>query len=675
MIVNAQTVNDLFASGGDVRYVLPHFQREYAWEKIHWQHLFDDVKEVYDAPSDSRQPHFMGALVVIQEVRTAGTMSQYTLVDGQQRLTTISLLLCALRDFMDVDSPRRAEIEKLLVNPGQDGDKYFKIKPTIKYDDLPAYFKIIDGERKVRYESGIVKAWKYFQKLLSEHVDIDVERFYECIVNYMQVVFIKLDRNEKPFKIFESLNAKGKPLSQADLVRNYIAMKLPPDDQLVVFRKFWVPIDNMLRERRKVARFGELTAFLRHYLAMTDGVLANKDQVYTRFRNYMENNFREPDKFIGELERIHRFAEYYDKLLRPEREEVGGIQQGIKRINIIAESVSYPLLLRFYDLYSSEVISAVEFVNALGVVENFAVRFFLAGLPSSSLTRLFPVLPTELECDDFLPSLTSALLAKNYPSDVRIRQSFPISFRYTSQTRHKLILVLLTIDRHLARDAGGYPVLDGPPTIEHIMPQTIRQSKAWQEELGSEWLADHDDYLDNVGNLTLVTQEWNTELSNGSFAAKRDKLAKHALLINSQFFVREIPHWNTNAISLRASWLTDLALEVWHALGGFDSPSSIRGSTPTLLAIEGQTYEVSRWRDVLVCTVEVLLPRLANFESVANRFASNISSMNSGFLTSHQLQNGFWLKTNLSESAIYSFCKRFADAAGLGESQWRVEYE
>ncbi|MCY4464814.1 MAG: DUF262 domain-containing protein [Chloroflexi bacterium] len=670
MTTKPQNISELFASGGDVRYVLPHFQREYAWDKAQWQTLYDDVKYIYKARSEHQPPHFMGALVVIQEVETAGTMSQFTLVDGQQRLTTISLLLCVIKEHLELDSERRVEIERLLTNPGRDGETYYKIVPTQKYNDQKAYFAIIDGEKKIRSESNIVKAWEYYRKLLSGEDSIDIEEFYNCIVNHMQVVFIKLDRDDKPFKIFESLNAKGKRLSQADLVRNYIAMKLPPDRQLKVFNQYWAPIDCRLKERNKVARIGELTAFLRHYLAMTYGTLTNKEQVYVRFRDHMEDNYSDSEGFIGELKRLHQFAEFYDNLLRPKQESNPRIQDGIERLNIIAESVTYPLLLRFYDWYSSEDISAEEFSKALRVVENFAVRVFLAGVKSSSLTKLFPSLPSELDRNDFLPSLTNVLLSRNYPSDTRIRQTFPISFQYTAQTRKKLILVLLTIDKHLARESDGHPVLNGPETIEHIMPQKL--SPDWRKEIGN---TDHAEYLDNVGNLTLVTQEWNSKLSNGTFAEKKSKLMFHALRINIDYFNRQIDQWNAQAIQSRADWLTQHALKVWHALSSFIPPDSVRESSPSLLSISGERHKVKQWQDVLVRTVEELMPRFANFDDAAQRFESNISRRDSGFAMSHQLENGFYLKTNLSENAIYSFCKRFAEAAGLDDREWHVEYE
>ena len=669
------TINKVFSSGGDVQYVLPHFQREYAWEKEHWVTLFDDVMEIYGTHAESNTEHFMGALVVIQEGDSYGTMSKFTLVDGQQRLTTISLLLCALKEIIAPESRLRGTIEKLLKNPDEEGSLHYKVLPTRKYNDQNAYFAIIDGERSVRSESGIVKAWNYFKRRLSNLEDeLDVEKFFDCIVNSMQVVFIKLNRDEQPYKIFESLNAKGKPLSQADLVRNYIAMKLPSDRQESVFNRYWATIDNQLQERRKVARMGELSAFLRHYLAKTNGNLPNENQVYARFRDYMERNSPNTDRFIDELENLHQFAGFYERLLRPDNEPNPRIRRGIERLNIIVESVSYPFLLYLYELHASEKISASEFVKALDITENYAVRRFLAGEPTNYLNKMFPTLPRELDAGDFVPSLTSLILTKQHVSDNRIRQNLQLKFRFVQRSRQRVILVLQTIDRHLARETDGYPVLDAEPTIEHVMPQTL--SDTWKAHIGSNWSEVHSDYVDNLGNLTLLTEKWNIELSNGSFEAKKARFARHALRINSDYFGQELLNWDIKAILSRTEWLTKLSLQVWHAPGDFTPPSDIIDSKPTALVIKGVEYPVSSWRDVLVNTVEKLEQEFDHFDNTARRFEGHLSrSTTNAFSRSHVLPNGWRLNTGLSASATYSFCKRYALAAGMHDREWQVKYE
>lgn len=666
----------VFGGFGNVQYILPHFQREYAWDKEHWQTLFDDILEIYDSNPESNPEHFMGALVVIQDGDSPGAMSQFTLVDGQQRLTTISILLCALRESVEVQSSLRPAIDRLLINPDEEGELHFKIKPTLKYSDREAYYAIIADSGSLRsFESGVVPAWKYFRKRLSDvESPLDYRRFFDCVVNCMQVVFIKLNRSEQAHRIFESLNAKGKSLTQADLVRNYIAMTLPPERQESAFYEYWSEIDDMLQERRRVSRMGELTAFLRHYLARINGVLPKTAEVYARFRDHMERINKSPDQFIEELRRLHQFAGFYDKLLRPAKEPNPLIRVGLERLNVFVESVCYPFLLHMYFLYADNAIAERDFAEALSLIENYGVRRFLAGERTNSLNNIFAALPRELgNPDHLIESLTSLLREKGYPSNDRVRQNLRLRFRYATRSRERLILILLTIDRHLARDTGGYPVLDDDPTIEHIMPQSINDD--WKAQIGENWEEVYEEHLNVLGNLTLVTQDWNTELSNGAFAAKKAKLSNHALHINSGYFSRDICRWNKQAIRLRTEWLSDQSLEVWYPLGGFPQPRNIANSTPNLLTIVGKSYKVDSWRDVLIQTVEALAPRFLDFEGVARRFNRNISRTTTGFLKYYQLENGYYLKTNENANTIYSFCMRYVRAAGLDGQDWQVYYE
>lgn len=678
MNATSLSIGKVFESAGVLQYILPHFQREFAWEKEEWQTLFDDAMEIYRSDSEPRPEHFMGSLVVIQDQSTSGKAQMFTLVDGQQRLTSISLLLCALRDTLSADDPLRASIEKLMVNPDEEGRLRYKILPTTKYSDRQAYFAIVDNELNPAYESGIVKAWKHYQKCLRDDaIDIDSKQFFNCIAKSMQVVFIKLYRSEQAHRIFESLNAKGRDLTQADLVRNYVAMKLPLDRQERAFNEHWAKIDNLLQEQRRVARMGELSAFLRHYLAMTYGVLPKTKRVYTRFRIHIERYCPTPEDFISELRKLNRFAQFYNKLVRPENEPNGDIRRGLERLNIVVESVCYPLLLRFYESYSEERISESEFVRALGIVENYSTRRFLAGARTNSLNNVFASLPRELDVENFLPSLTGLLQGKGYPRNQDIRQNMCYRFKLTKDrnAKKRLFFILYSIERHLSRDSGGYSVLDDDPQVEHIMPQSL--SETWREDIGTEWEQVHGDYLDRIGNLTVVTGEWNTAMSNAPFATKKAMLAEHALKINSDYFSQDIPLWNADAIAARADWLAQRAIEVWYPLGGFSPPrGDIDNARPTLLVIEGRRFELNLWREVLITTVEVIAERCDDFERATARFPRFLSSTEeAGSIASHRLPNGYWLKLSHSNSNIYRFCKQLVLFCGLDNNDWHVEYE
>lgn len=673
----------VFSSGGDIHYVLPHFQREYAWEKQEWQTLIKDVFSVYEIYDEKQPPeHFMGSLVVINDGTRAGTVPVFRLVDGQQRLTTISLLLRALEDSLDAREEYaglRRKIHKMLVNQDESGDLYFKLLPTTKYGDRASYCAIIQGKTPPQnVESNIPEAYEYLRSQLqnrfkSDH--IDPNRLFNVLMNSLQAVFINLDHNERPYEIFESLNYKGRSLTQADLVRNYIAMKLPPERQEPVFHELWSPIEQLLLEKRQVgrSRLGELTAFLRHYFAYLSGVLVNKEHVYSRFRDRGQSMTVE--EFEAELAILKRFAGYYDRLLRPQNEPNHDIRQQLERLDVLESATAYPFLLFMYDewLYQQR-ITRESFLIGLHIIEAYMVRRFLNRDPSNYLNRMFPTLAKEIDVTNFVESLRKALGSKNEPSNVRLRQAAEMVsiYKRDSFTRRKLALVFDSVNRHLSQGSGAFTVLSDDPTIEHIMPQTLTDE--WKQQLGPNWEQDYE-LLHTLGNLTVVTQDWNSQLSNASYQIKKEKLAQHGLLLNQVYFGEIAPVvWNGDAIRQRAQWLMAKITEIWPQLGEREAGQEER---PKAVNILGEVYTVNSWRDVLRKTADVAVILSDDFEKqLAEEFPTRFKQeapKNPGH-SWHLLSNGWWIYVNLNANEIKSFSQRIVEAAGIPDDEYEVEF-
>jgi uncharacterized protein with ParB-like and HNH nuclease domain len=683
MKVDSLKISKVFSSGGDVLYLLPHFQREFTWEEEQRKTLFADVQSIYETYDSEKEPeHFMGSLVVINDGTRNGVIPAFKLVDGQQRLTTISLLLCALYRACKESHPDIAKkIQKLLTNPDESGDYHFKVLPTAKYGDRVAYVAIIKGEEPIPMtESKIPEAFAFLSKELSYKISqqqIDPARYFIALTNCLQVVFIDLDQRERPFEIFESLNAKAKPLSPADLVRNYIAMKLPEAKQEEIFNKYWAKIDDLLQEKRTVgkSRLGEITAFLRHYLAMLSGALPNERHVYERFRDRMEKEFRATDAFVDELATLKKYAENYDRLLRPEGELNKEIREQMMRLTVLEVSTAYPFLMAMYDARDQNKVSDAHFLESLKILENYLVRRYLAGEPTNFLNKMFPTLWTAIDHTQFAPSLRQVLLSKNYPSDNKLKQSIYTLGLYDkgAQGRQKTILVFETINQYLSADSGGYTVLNDSATIEHIMPQTL--SETWKRQLGANWEQTYRDYLNTLGNLTLVTQEWNGEkLSNEPFDKKQVLLAKHALRLNNSYFSAPLTRWDENAIRARADYLMKQILEIWPAFGEPQPPPSSAGTNPKAVIILGETFRVSSWRDVAFQTAETVAKFVDDFDSIVAQMPSYFLKEKTRY-THRQLSNGWWLYTNLSGANVKSFCARLVALADIPEEEWQVEEE
>lgn len=576
----------VFSSGGDIHYVLPHFQREYTCGKQNWQTLLEDALAVYDEmrPNEDHDggycdvEHFLGSIVVIHDGMRAGTVGAFKLVDGQQRLTTISLLLKALAKCIEATQPSfTKKIEKLLVNADESGDLFYKILPTVKYGDRASYCAILKGGAVPETESKIPIAYRFFETELTAKISdgLDAEKLLQVIINAFQVVFVNLDQKESPYRIFESLNAKGKPLTQADLVRNYVAMKLPAARQERVFTESWSQVEDLLQETRTVGRLTELTAFLRHYLAMRTGILCDEKHVYARFRDRAEKEFSDAAEFEKELSTIARFAGHYDKLIRPERFADPEISAVMKRLNQLEMITGYPFLLRMCEALETGEIAKDQALEVMAVLENYMVRRYIAAEPISYLNRMFPTLWNDIDSGEITSSLKQALARRNYPSDEKLFRSVESRRLYdkSEHNRYRTALVLDSINRKLSEGTGGYTVLDSSPTIEHIMPQT--PSEEWKASLGLMWEQIHRDHLHTLGNLTLVTAEWNSGLSNAPFNIKRAKLAANALRLNNSYFGMELSTWGRDEIRARSKLLCEIIVKIWPSFLPSDSESSL----------------------------------------------------------------------------------------------------
>lgn len=677
----------VFHSGGDVHYVLPHFQREYTWVKENWDTLLNDSLAIYNENQPGKTPeHFLGSLVVIEEGVIQGTMSAFKLVDGQQRLTTISLLLLALSQLTEQTNPNLSKkIKKMLLNDNDDQTAMFKLLPTTKYGDRNAYTDIVLQGQSDNQTSNITKAYNYLKDALDKWIsagEVTPERFYETVVICFQVVFINLNHQESPYKIFESLNAKGKPLTQADLVRNYIAMRLPGTQQEVIFNKYWSPIENMLQEQRTVgnSRLGELTAFLRHYLAMRTGVLCNVEHVYARFRDRMEREFKSDDLFDTELATLKRFAGYYNKLLRPH----GDVNEKLlTRLNILEITTAYPFLLRAYEAHHDGQLSASDLTGLLGILENYIVRRVIDNEPTNYMTKMFPTLWDGLDKAQLLSSLKQTLATKNYPTDRNIEQALIKNNFYHTSWLGRTVLILESIEQALWAGSGAIGQLSGKATLEHILPQSIANMVEWQTELGDNWQQVHKEYLHTLGNLTLVTGEWNSELSNRPYngpakngkPGKKELLSSHGLRLNREYF-KTVDNWNEEAINDRAQFLTTKLLTIWPSFGVAPVPTT-GSKLPDVLTIEGQQFTINpqTWRQVILSTADYLIKQ-GKFDqiraSAPNYFLEDDPTRN---WDSHWklLSNGWRVYVDWSASSAISLCKKFVAAAGISVLKWDIQ--
>ncbi len=647
---------------GTKQFFVPLFQRPYSWTKREWEVLWNDLEDLLETAGPQEVPqqnHFFGSIVTMPAESVPEGVTKYLLIDGQQRLTTVYVILCLLRNLAKSHEGTVAnQIEEcFLVNKYNAGNDHFKLLPT--QVDRDAFIRIIGGQEADQDQIG--QSYKYFQRKVGSADASRVEAIRKAIVKQLMVVSIVLDKSENPYLIFESLNAKGRPLSQADLIRNYVLMRIHVNDQENIYEQHWKPMQDLLGE--------SLTVFIRHFL-MKDGVVVRESDVYFSLKSRADS--LTPKQVIDFVETMRRYATYYGALLDPERESNRSLRERLRRLNQLEITTGYPFLLNIYEDYSTRVLTESDFAKILDTLESFIVRRFVCNVPTHGLNKVFPSLYGQAKGLGSVVEGTKKLLAtKNCPSDDEFRDRLIAGRLYGPGDRiskTKLILSKLELSFH-HREAPNVDDL----TIEHVLPQTITDD--WKLELGTDWENLHELLRDTLGNLTL--SGYNSTLSNESFTDKRRTYAASNVELNAYF--AGVAVWNEAAIKQRAEKLADLCIEVWPDLAVRDETVAygedmVTNRRPLSVVMFGQEFFVQTWRDVGQKTLEALADiDPEQFETVANAFPRFISKSPDGFRSSRQLSNGYYMDTHINAVMCFRYCQQITELAGLSSEDWSVK--
>jgi uncharacterized protein with ParB-like and HNH nuclease domain len=640
---------------GTKQYIIPLFQRTYSWTNKEWEILWKDLVELCE--TEKPRTHFIGSIVNMPTVSVPEGVAKFLLIDGQQRLTSIFILLTLLRNKARENQNQEFADEinnTLLVNPYKKDNDFFKLMPT--QVDRETYMNFING-RPNETDNQLTRAYNFFDKKLKQ-TQLEHENLKKIITSYFSVVSIVLDADDNPYLVFESLNAKGRPLTQADLIRNYFFMRIHVDKQDEVYNEYWQPMQTALNDN--------LTEYIRHFL-MRDGNIVKQTDVYYALKESVTTT-----NAIDYLKELKRFSVYYQRLIYPSFEPEEDLQKYFRRLKRIEVTTAYPLLLNFYGNYAENKISKGDFVAILKILENYLIRRFVCNVPTNQLNKIFPTVYPQIIAqhpDNLIEGFKTVLQKKGYPKD----NEFYLRFRETKfygggDRQIKTKLILESLEENFAhKEVVPFNEL----TIEHIMPQTL--SEWWQNHLGIDWEETHELFLHTIGNLTLSA--YNTELSNDDFTTKKQTYSDSHLELNKYF--SPIYSWTRTEIEKRAEALAKQALEIWSYFGQENSAQSdlneVTGTTPTKLTILGQQFQIKSWRDVLeqtLNTVADLEPE--KFEVIAHLFPRYLGKDKSKFRTIRQLQNGYFIEVNLSAQSIQKFCFQAMETIELTSEEWNV---
>lgn len=612
------------------QFVIPIYQRTYSWTERECKQLWDDIMRT--GSNDRITAHFVGSIVYIEKGLYQVTgQTPLLVIDGQQRLATVTLLITALanaltnldeehQEPLDGFSPRKLR-NYYLLNPEESGERHYKlILSQTDKDTLTAI--VSDSPQPGDYSVRVAENFKLFESWIAG-LNGNLLELCKGLAKLV-VVDISLNRDQdNPQLIFESMNSTGLALTQADLIRNYILMSLEPDLQTKLYQDYWRPMELDFGQDAYSTHFD---GFMRNYLTLKTGVMPKFGEVYEAFKGHASAQALADASVEDLVADIRTFARYFCAMALG-AESDPQLKRAFQDLRELKVDVVYPFLLELYQDYKTEVLGKDDFANAVRLIEAYVFRRAVCAIPTNSLNKTFATFTNALRKDRYLESIQSHFLRlpsyRRFPSDDEFHREIQVRNLYNFRSRTYWL-------RRLENHGSKERVAVEEYTIEHILPQNEDISDQWKTALGPDWKRIHETYLHTLGNLTLTG--YNSEYSDRPFAEKRDMeggFKDSPLRVNKG--LGTLDAWDEDAIKDRAERLAESATHVWVApslptdvLDGY-RPKKEQSETYTIddqpnLAVGTsmrQLFEVLR-REILAldpCVVEEFLKRYVAYNA------------------------------------------------------------
>lgn len=539
------------------QFVVPIYQRTYSWTERQCSQLWNDI--IRSGTTDTTSSYFVGSIVYIEKgIFHVTSQAPLLVIDGQQRLTTISILLEALArhlgDKEPVDGFSAKKIRHYyLLNPLEEGERGFKLMLT--QTDKDTLLAIVQ-QRSVPsdYSIRLKENFDYFDRCI-EKLKGDLTALCKGLAKLI-IVDVALNRDQdNPQLIFESMNSTGRELSQADLIRNYILMGLEPVHQKTLYEAYWRPMEIEFGQEAYSTNFD---SFMRHYLTLKTGEIPNIRSVYEVFKTYAQEPEVAASGIDALVANIRMFASYYCAMAL-DKEQDKDLAIAFRDVRDLKVDVAYPFLLELYHDYASGTLSSSHFLQAVRLVESYVFRRAICSIPPNSLNKTFSQFGRALQKECYLESIKAHFILmpsyRRFPNDEEFQRELKTRDLYSLRSRGYWL-------RRLENHGRKEPVPVDEYTIEHIMPQNEKLSAAWQEALGPQWKRIQKARVHTLGNLTLTG--YNSEYSDRPFEEKRDMeggFRYSPLKLNEH--LGAVQQWNEAAIEERATRLAAMATRVW----------------------------------------------------------------------------------------------------------------
>jgi uncharacterized protein with ParB-like and HNH nuclease domain len=666
MKANELQINN-FLQAPNVQFVIPVYQRNYDWTNTECKELLNDIISV---ETENRGTHFIGSVVFIHEgVFVTSEVKELVIIDGQQRLTTINILYVALYRFAK-DSGKSQDAERLynmfLTNQYVKNEaSKLKLKQT---DANSVAFKsiLLGTDNSSLPYSNVTENYNFFRNIITE------ENFETILRGLNRLIFVEisLERDkDDPQRIFESLNSTGLDLSQSDLIRNYILMDLPPKDQNRIFETIWNPIEENARDYVKQSSL--VSEFIRDYLTLRNKKIPNKNKVYAEFKSIYAN--KKDEAYHQELENIKSLSFHYKKFVNPSTVNDISIRKELVYINRLEINVAYPFLLQVFEDAENGLLNNEDLLKVLKLVQSYAWRRFIVGLPTNALNKIFMTLYSEVDTEEYYDSIAKALLKKKgsakFPSNEDLKTALKDKDLYNTQPKNKNYLFEM-LENYNNREYVN--TTNEHITIEHIFPKN--PSNEWSTDISPEdYFQFKEKYINTIANLTLSGN--NSALGNKSFKAKKEMNVDSneqgynysSLWLNR--YLRSIDEWTIAKYEERFSIIYERFLKIWEIpdIEIVDADESeeqniFDAESPTHKKLEYFIFENTKVEEDTVAQMYFYVIRKLYEKNtqllISNQDIFKITREIKDFRAAQEVINGWYIEANIDNNSKFAMLKK-----------------
>lgn len=659
-----------YMQGANKRFIIPVYQRNYDWKLENCKQLYDDLVKVIKT---NRKTHFFGSIVSVYE--PSGKNIEFLVIDGQQRLTTVSLLLLAMYNLIQKgvivpqdDMLATRIYEEFLVDKYQKQETRIKLKPV--KNDKKAFGKLFDADGEHIRGSNITNNYNYFYERIQKQ-EISIDELFDAICR-LEIISIRLENDDNPQLIFESLNSTGLDLSEGDKIRNFILMGLPSQQQELYYEKYW----NRIEEHTGY----DVSAFIRDYLSVKQQEIPAQKRIYRDFKEYVNSANIELEILLDEL---LKYAKRYAILLRgcPDNRTLDAC---IYRLNRLETTVTRPFFLEILRLQDEKVLNIDDVTDIFLTTENYLLRRSICDLPTNVLNKVFLTLHHEIMRYDgtaanyiekFKYALTSKKERARFPDDDEFAMLFSERQIYQMNSKNKVYILERLENDNTLEDKDVYRHVDaGDYSIEHIMPQHL--TPTWIKALGADYEQIHEQWLHRIANLTLTA--YNSKYSNSSFEEKKTMehgFSQSGIRLNQDIAKKD--KWTLVELEERDSALTQRALKIWvrpttdykpaeKQLDSYtldDDAETFSGRLIAKFNYKNTEQPVGSWAEMYEKVLRILYAEdMSIIENLAGSSEEGVpyhfSTNKNAFIKSAEVGEGIYVLTNSSTQNKLSVLKR-----------------